>query len=36
MNTYESVWNELSAIDVNQHTQEKGNLTFLSWAWAWG
>ena len=36
MNTYESVWNELSAIDVYQHTQEKGNLTFLSWAWAWG
>ena len=30
-----SVWKTLSAIDVNQHTEKKGNLTYLSWAWAW-
>tara|TARA_R110001592_G_scaffold13442_3_gene61645 strand:- start:1176 stop:1922 length:747 start_codon:yes stop_codon:yes gene_type:complete len=31
-----SVWDTLSAIDVNTHTEKKGNLTYLSWAWAWG
>ena len=31
-----SVWETLSHIDVNQHTEKKGNLTYLSWAWAWG
>ncbi len=29
------VWETLSAINVNQHTEKKGNLTYLSWAWAW-
>jgi len=29
------VWQTLSAINVNEHTEKKGNqLTFLSWAWA--
>lgn len=27
--------NELLSINVNQHTEKKGNLTYLSWAWAW-
>ena len=30
-----SVWQTLSKIDVNKHTEKKGNLTYLSWAWAW-
>jgi hypothetical protein len=25
---------ELSALNVNEHTEKKGNLTYLSWAWA--
>jgi hypothetical protein len=31
-----SVWGRLSKIDVSDHTEKKGNLTYLSWAWAWG
>ena len=27
---------ELNAINVNDKTEKKGNLTYLSWAWAWG
>ena len=30
------VWNKLSDIDVNEHTEKKGRFTYLSWAWAWG
>ena len=30
-----SVFEVLSAINVNDHTEKKGNLTYLSWAWAW-
>lgn len=30
------VWTTLSSINVNQHSEKKGNLTYLSWAWAWG
>ena len=26
----------LNAINVNGKTEKKGNLTYLSWAWAWG
>lgn len=26
----------LNAVDVNGHTEKKGSLTYLSWAWAWG
>src|SRR6056300_272929 len=29
------VWADLSAINVNDHVQKKGNLSYLSWAWAW-
>lgn len=31
-----SVWQTLSAINVNEHTEKKNGLTYLSWAWAWG
>jgi hypothetical protein len=26
---------EIRAINVNEHTEKKGQLTYLSWAWAW-
>jgi hypothetical protein len=39
MKTYEEVCGEvfqkLSGINVNDHTEKKGNLTYLSWAWAY-
>ena len=25
----------LNEINVNEKTEKKGNLTYLSWAWAW-
>ena len=31
MATFEEVY----AINVNERTEKKGNLTYLSWAWAW-
>ena len=31
-----SVWETLSVIDCNDHTETKNGLTYLSWAWAWG
>ena len=31
-----SVWETLSKIDCSQYVERKGNLTYLSWAWAWG
>lgn len=30
-----SVFEVLNSINVNEHTEKKGNLTYLSWAWAW-
>lgn len=27
---------ELNKINVNEHTESKNGLTYLSWAWAWG
>ena len=33
---FEEVWKTLSAVNVNEHTDEKQGLTYLSWAWAWG
>lgn len=30
-----SVFAVLNAINCNEHTEKKGNLTYLSWAWAW-
>lgn len=32
----ENYFQELNAIDVTGKTEKKGNLTYLSWAWAWG
>ena len=29
-------WNTLSKIDCSNHVEKKGNLTYLSWAWAYG
>lgn len=34
--TYESVWEDLSSVDCSEHIQKKMNLSYLSWAWAWG
>ena len=31
-----SVWEKLSAIDCAEKIEKKGNLSYLSWAWAWG
>ena len=31
-----SVFETLNSINVNDKTETKGNLTYLSWAWAWG
>ena len=33
--TAKQIWDTLSRINVNEHTEEKGGLTYLSWAWAW-
>ena len=30
-----TVFATLNAINCNEHTEKKGNLTYLSWAWAW-
>ena len=27
---------DLNAVNVNDHTEKKNGLTYLSWAWAWG
>lgn len=34
--TYEQVWKTLSNVNVNDRAEKKMNLTYLSWAWAWG
>jgi len=30
------IWDTLSRVDVSNHVEKKQNLTYLSWAWAWG
>lgn len=30
-----SVFEVLSKVNCNEHTEQKNNLTYLSWAWAW-
>lgn len=30
-----SVFSVLNAVNCNEHTEKKGSLTYLSWAWAW-
>ena len=32
----DNYFNDLYAVNVNVHTEKKNNLTYLSWAWAWG
>ena len=33
--TAATIWKTLSAVNVNDRTEEKGELAYLSWAWAW-
>jgi hypothetical protein len=33
--TAKEIWDKLSAVNVNEHTDDKAGLTYLSWAWAW-
>lgn len=35
MENKKSVFDTLYNVDVNEHTEQKGGLTYLSWAWAW-
>lgn len=35
VNMPQSVFETLNAINVNEHTEKKNGLTYLSWAWAW-
>ena len=35
MENKKTVFERLSAINVNDHVEKKDNLTYLSWAWAW-
>ena len=35
MEKKQTVFERLSAINVNEHVEKKDNLTYLSWAWAW-
>lgn len=30
-----SVFETLNSVNVNEHTEKKNGLTYLSWAWAW-
>lgn len=30
-----SIFETLNSINVNEHTEQKNGLTYLSWAWAW-
>ena len=34
--TAKEIWETLSKIDVSEHIERKGGLSYLSWAWAWG
>ena len=34
--TYKDVWDNLSKIDCSDKVEKKMNLSYLSWAWAWG
>jgi hypothetical protein len=36
MENKRSVFEILNEINVNEHTEQKNGLTYLSWAWAWG
>lgn len=32
----ENYFVDLNSVNVNEHTEKKNGLTYLSWAWAWG
>ena len=32
---FRDVWDTLSQVNVNEHTEEKMGLVYLSWSWAW-
>ena len=34
--SYKDVWDTLSKVDCSDHIEKKMNLSYLSWAWAWG
>ena len=34
--TFKKIWETLSKIDCTNHIEKKMNLSYLSWAWAWG
>jgi hypothetical protein len=34
--TFASIWATLSKVDVSDRIEKKGDLSYLSWAWAWG
>jgi len=34
-NSKKSIFEILNAVNVNEHTEKKNGLTYLSWAWAW-
>lgn len=36
VNFAREIWETLSQINVNDHVEKKGRLSYLSWAWAWG
>jgi len=36
MEDHKKVWSVLSKIDCSEQIEKKGNLKYLSWAWAWG
>jgi len=33
--TQSSVWHALSQVDVSEHIEKKGGMSYLSWSWAW-
>lgn len=33
---HKEIWDTLKVVDVTDHIEKKGNLSYLSWAWAWG
>lgn len=35
MEATKTVFNTLRGVNVNEHTESKNGLTYLSWAWAW-
>jgi hypothetical protein len=34
--TAAGIWKTLSKLNVDEHTEDRNGLSYLSWAWAWG